>query len=184
MRYKASSPKLSGLEYGYTVEELRDAFQSGIVDATWFVRRDDQDTMIPVTEFLADPSILDRMTAIRTPDSSTFSGKLARRYADAYTEANAIVVIGKSVKGAAVFLFVAIIIIGLMVVSSSGERNGVAVGISFAVACLIGIPTYVLGILVAAQGQTALATLDTAVNSSRHLKDEDVERVLSKRFSL
>jgi len=123
--------------------------------------------------------------------ASGFPALLARRYADAYTEAHAVVTVGKLVKSVAVFLFVAIVIAGFVMASASGTpnygrsgMNGIVAGIGFALACLISIPTYVLGILVAAQGQTALATLDTAVNSSRHLKEDDVARVLSKRFSL
>jgi hypothetical protein len=48
-------------------------------------------------------------------------------------------------------------------------------------ACVLGIPVWVLDILVAAQAQTQLATWDTAVNSSRHLKDEDVAAILMWR---
>jgi hypothetical protein len=121
---------------------------------------------------------------------SGLAGTLMRRYADAYTEAHSIVTFGKVIKGIAVVLFIGFVIGGLMLASSpggggyGGQMNDTVAGMGFALACLIGIPTYVLGILVAAQGQTALATLDTAVNSSRHLTDDDVARVLSKRFSL
>jgi len=121
---------------------------------------------------------------------SDFPSALARRYADAYTEAHAVVAVGKLIKGVAVFLFIAILIAAFAMASEGSRRyggsdiNGTVAGIGFALACLIGIPTYVLGILVAAQGQTALATLDTAVNSSRHLTNDDVARVLSKRFSM
>ncbi|MBM4094061.1 MAG: hypothetical protein FJ276_32330 [Planctomycetes bacterium] len=120
-----------------------------------------------------------------------FAASLARRYADAYTEAHAVVTVGKIVKGVAVVLFILILIAGFVMASDSGNRqfggggtNGLVAGMGFALACIIGIPTYVLGILIAAQGQTSLASLDTAVNSSRHLSNEDVARVLAKRFSL
>ena len=122
---------------------------------------------------------------------SNFSGVLANRYSDAYTEANAVVTIGKIVKGVAVLLFIVILIIGFVVASESsrqfygrGDFNGAVAGLGFALACIVGIPIYVLGILVAAQGQTSLAALDTAVNGSRHLSDDEVARVLSKRFHL
>jgi hypothetical protein len=113
---------------------------------------------------------------------------LLRRYSDAYTEAHATVTIGKAFKGVGIVLFIAILVAGLAMASQGSNRygqsemNGVVAGIGFALACLVGIPTYILGILVAAQGQTQLATLDTAVNSSRHLKDEDVAKILSRRF--
>ena len=122
---------------------------------------------------------------------ANFPASLARRYADAYTEAHAVVTIGKVVKGVAMVLFIGILIAGFVMASQSGNRqfgggemNALVAGMGFALACLVGIPTYVLGILIAAQGQTSLASLDTAVNSSRHLSDDDVARVLAKRFSL
>lgn len=128
---------------------------------------------------------------IQKRDPSSFSASLSKRYSDAYTEANAVVKIGKIVKGVAVILFIVILIIGFVVASESnrqfygrGDFNGAVAGIGFALSCLVGIPIYVLGILVAAQGQTSLATLDTAINSSRHLSDDDVALVLSKRFHL
>lgn len=116
---------------------------------------------------------------------SDFRSKLARRYSDAYNEAHAVVMIGKIVKRVAASLFIIIIVIGCMTsaeASNEWHTNWSYAGIGFALACLIGIPTYVLGILVAAQGQTALAALDSAVNGSRHLTDDDVARVLAKRF--
>ena len=122
---------------------------------------------------------------------TNFPSALANRYSDAYTEANAVVTIGKLVKGVSVLLFIVILIIGFVAASESsrqfygrGDFNGAVAGIGFALACIVGIPIYVLGILVAAQGQTSLATLDTAINSSRHLSDDEVARVLSKRFHL
>ena len=126
-----------------------------------------------------------------TVSPSDFSSTLTRRYSDAYTEAHAVVAIGKVIKGVAIFLFAAMLIGGFIAASDTGgrrygprETNGTVVAIGFALACLIGVPTYILGILVKSQGQTQLATLDTAVNSSRHLKDEDIAQILSKRFSL
>lgn len=109
---------------------------------------------------------------------------LFRRYSDAYTEAHAVVAIGKLVKGIGAFLAIASIVLGLL----EGQQqygNGVPYLIGgFVLACVIGVPIYVLGILVAAQGQTALATLDNAVNNSRHLSDNHVARILLKRWSL
>ena len=117
--------------------------------------------------------------------SSTISHKLSQRYSDAYTGAHALVVVGKTIKGVGVALAVIIVIGGCAMGSKGGrEMDGIVVGISFALAFLVGIPTYILGILIAAQSQTQLATLDTAVNSSRHLTDDDVGKILFKRFSL
>jgi len=133
-------------------------------------------------------SFLGVSPASPTPPSSVpsdFPSALARRYSDAYTEAHAVVTIGKLVKGVAVFLFIGILIAGFAIAGQQRYGGGTEYSIGgLVLGCIVGIPIYVLGILVAAQGQTALATLDTAVNSSRHLKDDDVARILSKRFSL
>jgi hypothetical protein len=44
---------------------------------------------------------------------------------------------------------------------------------------VVGIPLYVLGVLVSAQGQVLKATLDTAVHGSPFLQKEDMARVMS-----
>ena len=120
------------------------------------------------------------------PAGSDIAAFLSRRYSAAYTEAHAVVTIGRIIKGVGVFMFFGLIFAGFAISSNQPNSDGqgiyIIAGILFAF--LVGIPTYILGILVAAQGQTTLAVLDTAVNGSRHLKDDDVARILSKRWSL
>ena len=61
-----------------------------------------------------------------------------------------------------------------------GAQGGTQVGIAgFIIAFIVAIPIYVLGILVAAQGQILKATLDTAVTNSPFLKKEEMARVMS-----
>lgn len=110
---------------------------------------------------------------------------LSKRYKDAYTEAHAVVAVGKTIKGVGTFLFIGVTLAGFFL--ASNQRANVFPQLAIAglvFACMVGIPIYVLGILVSAQGQTALATLDTAVNSSRHLTNDEVADILAKRFSL
>lgn len=117
--------------------------------------------------------------------SSDLAASLCKRYSDAYTEAHTVVTVGKAIKGVAIFLFILIIISSF--IGACNQHYGDSIMFSVAgviFACIVGIPIYALGILVAAQGQTALATLDTAVNGSRHLKDDDAARILTKRWSL
>jgi len=120
-------------------------------------------------------------TATTNPTSSGFAASLSRRYSDAYTEAHTVVSVGKIIKGIAIFLSIAILLVGFAIAFGSSIQYAIGGAI---LACIVGIPIYTLGILIAAQGQTALATLDTAVNSSRHLGDDDVAQILSKRWSL
>ena len=122
-----------------------------------------------------------------TSTQAELAGKLVRRYKDSYTQAHAVVAIGSVIKFITVILCIAIVAIGFFIGSGSQGQssfNMTVFGIALGIACIVGIPFYILGILVAAQGQTQLATLDTAVNSSRHLGNQDVADILSKRFSL
>ena len=114
--------------------------------------------------------------------SSVFNDTLRSRYSDSYTEAHAVVSIGKAVKKIGGFLFAALFLVGFCMLFSNGKGGigAIIMGVGF----VIGVPIYILGILVAAQGQTQLASLDTAVNNSRHLTNDEVAQVLSKRFSL
>ncbi len=128
-----------------------------------------------------DPSPQPPFTTTPGTGTSGTVPSLSKRYKDTYTEAHAVVTVGKFIKGLGVFLFIAVLLAGFGMASDQGGRVAV---IGVVLACLIGIPTYVLGILIAAQGQTQLATLDTAVNSSRHLSDDEVADILAKRFSL
>jgi hypothetical protein len=99
---------------------------------------------------------------------------LIRRYRDAYTSARWQIWLGTLVKFAAVFLGVVSVGAGLMLSALSPY----AMWISFAIGSIISIPIYVMGVLTSAQGQTSLATLDTAVNTSRHLSDDDVAELI------
>ena len=119
--------------------------------------------------------------SISTP--ARYASTIPKRYKDAYTEAHAVVTVGKLIKGVGVFVGIAIIIAGIAM-SSGRNGSGMFAIIGIIGGCVVGIPTYVLGILVAAQGQTQLATLDTAVNSSRHLTDDQVAELLSTKWSI
>lgn len=115
--------------------------------------------------------------------TSQLASTLFKRYKDAYTEGHAVVTVGGVIKGIGAFLGIAIIVAGIAMGSSS-SGGAVAMIIGIIGGCLVGVPTYVLGILVAAQGQTQLATLDAAVNSSRHLSNDEVGTLLAKKWSL
>jgi len=91
---------------------------------------------------------------------------------------------GGIIKGIGGILAVIILIGGGEIGHKIGVGAGLSIGLGFALSCIVSIPIYVLGILVSSQGQTQLAVLDTAINSSRLLQDDDVAKILSKRFSL
>lgn len=108
------------------------------------------------------------------PSETDIVRALSRRYKDAYTSARWLIRIGGLIKLLAIILAVVIIIFS-MILSAAFP---LALGGGFAFAFLICIPTYVMGVLTSGQGQTNLASLDTAVNTSRHLTKEDVAALL------
>lgn len=99
---------------------------------------------------------------------------LTRRYRDAYRSAHWLIQLGGLIKIAAIVLVVAISALSMVAsdVLSFAGPVGVIVGI------LMFVPIYILGVLTSGQGQTNLATLDTAVNTSRHLSKDDVAALL------
>ena len=97
-----------------------------------------------------------------------------RRYRDAYTSARWLIRLGSLVKLAAIFLAVVSFGTGLLL----SALSPFATWISFAIGGFISVSVYVMGVLTSGQGQTNLATLDTAVNTSRHLCDEDVAELI------
>jgi hypothetical protein len=120
-----------------------------------------------------------------TPGESSVSNgatgptsKPAVRYRDAYVTAKAIDGIGSAIKILGIVLGVIIVLGGLILASQGGALLFFASLVSGAVTA---IPIYVLGILVSAQGQVLKATLDTAVNTSPFLDDEERAVVMSLR---
>lgn len=122
-------------------------------------------------------------SAATSTTPSKLNAALFKRYKDAFTEAHAVVTVGKLIKGVGAILGICVIIAGFALGANSSGGAIATIG-GCVSGCIIGIPTYVLGILVAAQGQTQLATLDTAVNSSRHLTNDEVAQLLAKKWSL
>jgi len=139
------------------------------------------------TELRDSPKLLNSLQKLlNSSDANSIvmlglSRNIVSRYTDAYTQANAIATVGSAIKTVAVLVGLLILIIGLMIAASTSFY---AFFIAVVLACIFTIPTYILGILVSAHGQTQLATLDTAVNSSRHLSNDEVAEILSKRFNL
>lgn len=97
------------------------------------------------------------------------------RYTDAYRVARTITAVGATVKVIALAIGGAIAVVALVVGSQSMQYlvGGIILGV------IVAIPIYVLGILVAAQGQILKATLDTAVNSSPLLTKDDMRQIMS-----
>ena len=100
------------------------------------------------------------------------------RYMDAYRVANVVIKFGETIKMVGmVFGFLAIAAsIVLLLDQKTGQ--GIAI-LGIVVGVIVGLMIYILGTLIAAQGQTLLASLDVAVCSSPFLSDEQRAKVMS-----
>ena len=181
MKYLVKSPY--GISYNYNLDQIREGFKAGTLPENCKVREDGTQEWQTLRQLLESTGDYTPPTPPPPETPASIAGKLRRRYSDAYNEAHAVVTVGKVVKAIGALLFIGILV-AAFAMSSDRSGGGQTLVIGIIVACVVGIPVYVLGILVAAQGQTQLATLDTAVNSSRHLKDDDVAAILTHQFSL
>jgi|GEM_PF-676644 len=107
--------------------------------------------------------LLRKPTAAIRRDTKIGSNPLLQRYLDAYRIANGTILLGTIIKWGSVIL-AAIIIIASATESKSQGELVIASAIAFGIA--IAIVGFALGVMISAQGQIMLATVDTAVNTS------------------
>lgn len=115
------------------------------------------------------------------PDAAgSISASLWGRYRDAYLVARATAAIGGAVKGIGIGLGILIVLgaVGLATQNQGAQSAAYLIG-GLLAAAVVGVPLYVLGILVAAQGQVLKATLDAAVHTSPFLEKQDMARIMS-----
>jgi hypothetical protein len=109
---------------------------------------------------------------------------LSRRYRDAYGVAEGTVKFGKSLQRSSVIVTT---VLGLVTVSYQGFRSyhweldvsWWTLLASLLVTVIVGGIIYISGTRIASQGQFLLAMLDTAVNTSPHLKDSEKASIMS-----
>lgn len=99
---------------------------------------------------------------------------LKNRYNDAYFVAKTIVMFGKTIKTIGIVIG-AVIFVGLFFFAPLG----IALFIGGPSALFLGLVSYVLGVLVSAQGQILTASLDGAVNCSPFLTNEHRSEIMS-----
>jgi heme/copper-type cytochrome/quinol oxidase subunit 4 len=113
--------------------------------------------------------------------SSSEVASLMKRYTDAYLVARATNGFGILIKVIGIVIGILLALIGFMVASQSGPRDPMSIlgiiGIAFGV--FTGALFYIIGVLVSAQGQILKASLDSAVNTSPFLTNEDRAKVMS-----
>lgn len=96
------------------------------------------------------------------------------RYRDAYRLARAITGIGSLIKGVAIGQTLVIAFATLLLAIQFNRATAVSVlGVGLVFACIVGIASYLFGLVVAAQGQILKASVDGAVHSSPFLSLEE-----------
>jgi hypothetical protein len=109
--------------------------------------------------------------------SPTSAPSAIKRYNDAYLVAITIAAVGRLIKAIALFLGALIALAALY--EWINEHNAAFALAAIFAAFILSIPVYILGILVAAQGQILKSTLDTAVTNSPFLTRDDMAKVMS-----
>ena len=106
--------------------------------------------------------------------------KMTSRYKDAYRVGRAIVGVGDVIKvlGGAL---AAIIFIGALYANTQvrGEIGVAIMIVAIGFAAFAGVLFFVMGTLIAAQGQILKATLDSAINSSPFITDDNRAEIMS-----
>ena len=105
---------------------------------------------------------------------------LSTRYRDAYLTARAINGLGEIIKGVSIFLGIVIVIMSTKAASGFGV-GGESFIIGLVFGTVVGFLGYVGGVLLSAQGQILKATLDSAVNTSPLLSNENRLSIMSLR---
>lgn len=110
--------------------------------------------------------------------ANVYSEKVVSRYTDAYRVARVIVGVGQLVKTLGIVAFAVVLLISFGIGAETRSTAGAV--LSGAVAGgVIWLIAWVLGILVSAQGQLLKASIDTAVNNSPFLVDDQRAKIMS-----
>ncbi|HXU29306.1 MAG TPA: hypothetical protein VN851_01910 [Thermoanaerobaculia bacterium] len=101
---------------------------------------------------------------------------LQNRYTDAYLVARAVNGTGQTVKFVGYVVAALLTLIGFV---AANQFGAVGVFAGLLLGGLTALPFYALGVLVSAQGQILMANLDTAVNSSPLLSQDEIRNILT-----
>jgi len=103
---------------------------------------------------------------------------LISRHKDAYTVANVTVTVGNVIKAIGILVGAVIVMGSMMEFSPHGGMN-TQLMLGLLTALLVGLLFYFVGVLVSAQGQILKASLDSAVNTSPFLTNEQRAKIMS-----
>ena len=101
------------------------------------------------------------------------------RYKDAYFVAGSVSGIGAFIK--IVGCIIAVVFIFAFLVLGAASKSTPLIFGGIGIATSVGVPIYILGVLVSAIGQHTKATMDCAVHTSPFLSDPEKAEVMSIR---
>jgi hypothetical protein len=112
------------------------------------------------------------------------SAKLLTRYVDGYRVGRALDGLGMTIKGVGFVVSALLVIVSLMMMllNTSTNQIGIAFGGGVAgilMAVFVAGNCFILGSLISAQGQILTATLDSAVNTSPFMDNENRMKIMS-----
>ncbi len=199
MRYYVRQSEQDRIEGPYGIDEIKRMTASGSVSTTAQVVEARGQTSfqlksenwISTKAVLTDLAEADQQTPnlfsspVSTDNSMTSSSKrVMTRYRDAYLVATATVSAGGIIKGLGVFLAVLIFVCAILAsdqTNVSGDLKLAGIIFGMVVAIVVGGAFYLLGIHISAQGQILQASLDTAVNGSPFLTNDQRAQIMSIR---
>src|SRR6266542_356390 len=113
--------------------------------------------------------------------SNTRTVAVIHRYRDGYRVAKAIVAIGSTIKVVGFILAGLMALFGLLAGGSNLGAAGTFAGLLGALILggIVALVFWLCGVIVSAQGQILMATLDSAVGRSPFLSDDDRAAVMS-----
>jgi hypothetical protein len=117
------------------------------------------------------------------PRVDEYSRRLARRYEDGYRMGRAIIVAGRLIKIGALAAGLAVVVAATAAADSVGAFRGNSGILALLLAVLAGafscLFTWACGAAIGAIGQQAIATLDTALNTSPFLDNEQRSAIMN-----
>jgi hypothetical protein len=159
----------------------RDAKCGEVKQSFWGSRQLPLVSITSLAEFADLAASLTDPTSQNVAESNrSIGGKrsVMSRYTDAYLVARSITTVGTAVKAVGVIIGLGIALIGVVANFTTDSQSvkyaiaGVVLGV------IVTIPIYIMGILIAAQGQILKATLDTAVNTSPLLTKDEMRQIM------
>lgn len=115
--------------------------------------------------------------------SSARAASVVSRYRDAYRVANTIIGIGTAIKVAGAVLGIGIALVFMLGGAAVGRESGAAMFASVltggVLGAAVGLLFWLFGVLISSQGQVLLASLDTAVNGSPFITDDERATAMS-----